>query len=157
MGARRKPQASHSNITKIKRPPLEIVHWEVGVNMVTDAGWGRAKVQAVCRKYKLEHRQAIVLFNNSKMFGGIGTQPPKCRLYWCWNGEYMTCIPCVDDNDQVSYQLRLNEWMRKSFGTELTNIDEVFVEFETAYVSRAGRLAKLADKASKRMKNRKAG
>jgi hypothetical protein len=153
MAKRRKPPGK---ITKINRPPLEIVHWEVGVNLVTDGGWSREKVYKVCLEHKLKHRQAIVLFNNSKMFGGAGTHPPKCRIYWCWNGEFMTCIPCVDENDQISYQLRLNEWMRKSFGTDLTNIDEVFGEFEKSYVSRAERLAKMAAKAGKRMK-RKAG
>jgi hypothetical protein len=153
---RRTRAEADRKIVQIRRPPIEIVDWEVGVNLKLDGGWSRARVAAVCRGKKLKHGQAFIMFNNSSMFGGSGSHPPKCRIYWCWNGEYLTCIPCVDDNDQVSYQLRLNEWMRKSFGTSLTNINEIFSDFETAYISRADRLAKMAEKAEARLQ-KKAG
>jgi hypothetical protein len=105
-----------SNIFSIKRAPLTFVSWEVGVNL-RELSWTRRAVDAVVRRYKLKHGQAVIFFNNAREFGGSGSHPPKSRIYWMWNEQGCTIIPAVDEGArQVSYQLLLNEWLRKSFG-----------------------------------------
>jgi hypothetical protein len=99
-----------------EKPPLTFVNWEVGVNL-RELSWTRRAVNAIVRKYKLQHGQAVIFFNNARDFGGSGSHPPKSRIFWMWNGHGCTIIPAVDeDARQVSYQLLLNEWLRASFG-----------------------------------------
>jgi hypothetical protein len=112
-------------------PPLQIVHWEVGVDL-RDIRWNKREVERIVRRYRLRHGQAVIFFNNAKEFGGNGTQPPKCRLYWVWHGQAVSIIPPVDEGArQVSYQLRLSEWMRNAFGCS-TRLTEVLTGFEDA-------------------------
>lgn len=94
---------------------MKFVDWAVGVNL-REAGWSRREVDRVVSKYKLQDGQAVIFFNNARMFGGSGSQPPKSRIYWMCNGQGVTLIPPVDNDRQVDYQLRLNEWLRASFG-----------------------------------------
>lgn len=119
-------------------PPLQFVHWEVGVDL-RDIRWNRRAVEKVVRKYRLRHGQAVIFFNNAREFGGNGSQPPKCRIYWVWNGQPLSIIPPVDEGArQVSYQLRLNEALRKMFScprglTELmTGFDDALGRREAA-------------------------
>jgi hypothetical protein len=135
----------------MKRPPLEIAYWDVGVNLTTDAKWNRAHILKQFRKYKIKPGQCIALFNNSRMFGGAGYHPPKCRLFVNWAGEPITLIPAVDDNEQVSYQLRLNMWLRHNFGTEISNVDTVLDTFDSQFASRQAR-KKAAAKAARKLK-----
>lgn len=94
---------------------LEFVSWEVGVDLRT-CQWNKHHIDSIVRKYKLQDGEAVAFFNNSKFFGGSGSQPPKCRLYFRWNGQAVSLIPPVDEGaKQVSYQLRLNEWIRATF------------------------------------------
>lgn len=125
-----------------KKPPMEIVYWEVGVNLRTDAGWNRRHVEKLAKKHHLQESQCIIFFNNSRMFGGSGSQPPKCRIYWKQGGQVMTVIPPTDDASQVDFQLQLNDWMRQTFGTSVneTRLDEVIDEFDTLYESRKARM-----------------
>lgn len=98
-----------------RRPLLEFVSWEVGVDLRT-CQWSRRYVDHIVKKYRLQDGQAVAFFNNSKFFGGSGSHPPKCRLYFKWNGQAVSLIPPVDeDNKQVSYQIKLNEWIRLTF------------------------------------------
>lgn len=104
-----------SKIVPIKKPPLTIVNWEVGVDL-RDLKWTRRQIQRLAAKYKLQNGQAVVFFNNSREFGGSGFHPPKARLVWQHNGVAVMIIPPVDEGaKQVSYQLLLNEWLRASF------------------------------------------
>jgi len=125
-----------------KKTPMEIIYWEVGVNLRTDAGWNRRHVEKLAKKHRLEDNQCIILFNNSSMFGGSGSQPPKCRIYWKQGGQVMTVIPPTDDSSQVDFQLQLNDWMRKTFGSSIANtrLDEVMLEFDARYETRKVRM-----------------
>lgn len=118
-------------VSPIKRPPLSIIHWEVGVDLRT-LGWNRRDVERIVRKYKLKHGQAVIFFNNAKEFGGSGSHSPKCRLYWVWRDQGCTIIPPVDEGArQVSYQLKLNEWLRTAFGCT-SQIVDAMNGFDTA-------------------------
>ena len=141
-----------AKVIQVRRPPLQITDWEVGVNLTKEGGWSRRHVEKVIRQHKLQHGEAYVAFNNSRMFGGSGTQPPKCRIYWNWNEVGLTCIPAVDESDQVSYQLLLNRWLHQSFGTKLTNIDEVFTDFQKIYDERELR-RRIAARAAEKLKS----
>jgi hypothetical protein len=135
-----------------RRAPLEIVYWEVGVNLVRDGKWNKRHIDAMFREHKVREGQCIALFNNSHYFGGSGYHPPKCRLYVNLGGEPVTLIPAVDEGSQVDYQHRLNDWIRENFGTGLTNVDEVFDDFDSAYAVRTKRMrgAALAQKLLKK-------
>lgn len=98
-----------------KHLQLEFVSWEVGVDLRT-CQWNKYHVDFIVKKYKLKDGEAVAFFNNSKYFGGSGSHPPKCRLYFRWNGQAVSLIPPVDEGaKQVSYQIRLNEWIRATF------------------------------------------
>lgn len=128
------PEDRQARIVPIKRSPLVIVDWEYGCDL-RDYGWSEDAVREVVRKYKLQHRQAVVFFNNSKMFGGSGSHPPKCRIYWMWNGQALTIIPPVKrSNAQVDYQHDFNAWLRAHFGTA-KNLDGFFDEYEARYAT----------------------
>lgn len=136
--------------TPIKQPPLQIVDWEYGCDL-RDYGWSEETVAEVVKKYKLRHRQAVIFFNNSKMFGGSGSHPPKCRIYWVWNGQALTVIPPVRrTNEQVDYQHDLNAWLRRQFGTA-KGLDGFFDQFTERFESGAERRA-AARKVAKKLK-----
>lgn len=98
-----------------RRPPFSIKTWEVGINL-RDCRWNRREAEAVARRHHLEDGEAVILFNNAREFGGSGAHPPKSRLYWKVGGQVVTLIPPIEvGNRQVSYQLLLNEWIRKTF------------------------------------------
>ncbi len=139
----------NEEIIPIKRAPLQIVDWEYGCDL-RDYGWSAETVEEVVRKYKLQHRQAVIFFNNSKMFGGNGSHPPKCRIFWMWNGRAMTVIPPVKrSNAQVDYQHDLNAWLRTHFGMG-KELDLFFDEYTERYASRGERKA-AAEAAAKRL------
>jgi hypothetical protein len=141
-----------SNLVPIKSPPLVIRYWEFGINLVTDAKWNASFIKKEIEQHIPRHRDAAILFNNAKMFGGSGTQPPKCRLYWNWRGMVMTCIPPVEEmgSKQIDFQHLLNAWLRKEFGIE-ADLQDAFDEFETRYADVKAR-RKAAKKALKKIK-----
>lgn len=135
--------------TPIRRSPLQIVDWEFGCDL-RDYGWAAETVDEVVRQYKLKHRQAVVFFNNSKMFGGSGSHPPKCRIYWMWNGQAMTLIPPVRRSGaQVDFQHDLNRWIREHFG-EAKGLGEFLDEYTERYTSSSER-RRAAKKAGKKL------
>lgn len=135
-----------------KQPPLVIRHWEFGVNLVTDAKWSATFIRKKIAKHIPEHRDAVVLFNNARMFGGSGSQPPKCRIYWNWHGQVLTCIPAVEGlaYKQVDFQHKLNAWMRKNFGvrTDLGEFFDTYSERFDTYSERRQAAKKAAKKLS---------
>ena len=142
-----------SNVVPLRRRLLEIVNWEIGVNM-RDAGWRRRDVQAVIRKYSLQHGQAVIFYNNSRYwFGeGGGSHPPRCRIYWMWNGIGCTCIPPVDEgNKQIDYQYKLNDWIRRTFLCQKEMLEDVLGIFDTNFGEREKRRAAAAMAARKRV------
>ena len=142
-------------MTVTRRPPLVIRHWEYGVNLVTDAKWSTDFIRRYIAKHVPKHGDAVVYFNNSKMFGGSGSQPPKCRLYWNWHGQIVTCIPQVEEfaYKQVDYQHKLNAWLRRNFGVS-TDLGEFFTEYTGRFSSYEERRT-AAKKAAKKLAEKK--
>jgi len=137
-----------------RRAPMQIVYWEVGVNLRTDAGWSRAQVEKIAREHQLQDGQCVVLFNNSKYLGGSGSHPPKCRIYWMQAGRVMTLIPPTDSASQVDLQHQLNDWLRAVFGASVarTEMDGVLDEFDGHYCDRKQRMAAAAQAEQRRKK-----
>jgi len=128
--------------------PMTFVDWEYGIDL-RDIRWNKRHITRIQREYKLQHGQAVIFFNNAKEFGGNGNHPPKSRIYWCWGGEIVVVIPMVDEGrSQLSYQLRLNEWLRKNFSCP-EDLQSATHTFDTNIERR-----KAASAAAKRRKER---
>lgn len=139
-------------MSKARQPPLVIRYWETGVNLVTDAKWSADFIDEHVAEHIPRNRDAMVLFNNAKMFGGAGSQPPKCRIYWRLGGQILTCIPAVESFNagQVDFQHQLNDWMRKNFGVG-AKLGAFFDEYDERFETREER-RQAAKKAAKKMK-----
>jgi len=134
------PAATAQSGIQRQAAPIEIVAWEVGVDL-RNVSWSEQAMRKALAGYKLRHAQCVLLFNNSRMFGGSGSQPPKCRMYLNWHGQVLTLIPQVRrTNVQATYQLDLNRWLAKNFGADASlELDTVFGTYHEHYTARRKR------------------